>query len=209
MISPLPPQRSGIAKYTYEMLEGLSQHCDVDAFVETDPAEVSAPAVVSIEHIARFETKERVRAGYDSVVFCLGNSEFHVEALSLLRKRRSGVVLAHDVRLTGLYAWTAAFRPELLPFGFLDSLRSMYGGRIPADVGVTGWLDWNEADRFGIYMAREAIGLQTAISSIPTMRRRLRGSMRRPVTRERSSGSSSCFQTQPLLLARSRTRARR
>ena len=159
VISPLPPQRSGIAKYTYEMLEGLSQHCDIDAFVETDPREVSAPVGVSVDHIARFETKERVRAGYDSVVFCLGNSEFHAEALSLLRKRRSGVVLAHDIRLTGLYAWTAAFRPELLPFGFLDSLRSMYGGRVPPEVGVTGWLDWDEADRFGIYMAREVIGL--------------------------------------------------
>jgi glycosyltransferase involved in cell wall biosynthesis len=159
VISPLPPQRSGIAKYTYEMLEGLSQHCDVDAFVETDAGEVSAPVGVSVEHIARFETRERVRAGYDSVVFCLGNSEFHAGALSLLRKRRSGVVLAHDIRLTGLYGWTAAFRPELLPFGFLDSLRSMYGGRIPPEVGASGWLDWDEADRFGIYMAREVIGL--------------------------------------------------
>lgn len=159
VISPLPPQRSGIAKYTYEMLEALTQHCDIDAFVETDPREVSAPGGVSVDHIARYETKERVRAGYDSVVFCLGNSEFHAEALSLLRKLRSGVVLAHDIRLTGLYAWTAAFRPELLPFGFLDSLRSMYGGRIPPEVGATGWLDWDEADRFGIYMAREVIGL--------------------------------------------------
>jgi glycosyltransferase involved in cell wall biosynthesis len=141
------------------MLEGLSQHCDIDAFVESDPDDASAPSGVSVEHIARFETRERVRAGYDTVVFCLGNSEFHAEALSLLRKRRSGVVLAHDIRLTGLYAWTAAFRPELLPFGFLDSLRSMYGGRIPAEAGATGWLGWDETDRYGIYMAREVIGL--------------------------------------------------
>ena len=92
------------------------------------------------------------------VVFCLGNSEFHAEALDLLRRRRSGVVLAHDVRLSGLYSWTAAFRPELLPHGFLDSLRSMYMHRVPPDVGLTGWLDYREADRYGIYMAREAIG---------------------------------------------------
>jgi glycosyltransferase involved in cell wall biosynthesis len=35
----------------------------------------------------------------------------------------------------------------------------MYGGRIPPEVGASGWLDWDEADRFGIYMAREVIGL--------------------------------------------------
>ena len=159
VISPLPPQRSGIAHYTYRMLDGLRRHCDIDAFVETDPAEVEAPPGVSVERVSKFELKERVRAGYDTVVFCLGNSEFHAEALDLLRRRRSGVVLAHDVRLSGLYSWTAAFRPELLPHGFLDSLRSMYMHRIPPDVGLTGWLDYREADRYGIYLAREAIGL--------------------------------------------------
>jgi glycosyltransferase involved in cell wall biosynthesis len=159
VISPLPPQRSGIAHYTYRMLDQLREHCDIDAFVETDPAGVEAPPGVSIEGVSKFDVKERVRAGYDSVVFCLGNSEFHAEALDLLRRRRSGVVLAHDVRLSGLYSWTAAFRPELLPHGFLDSLRSMYMHRVPPDVGITGWLDYREADRYGIYMAREVIGL--------------------------------------------------
>ena len=159
VVAPLPPQRSGVADYTYRMLEQLRMHCDIDAFVETDPAEVDPPSGVSVERVSKFEVKERVRAGYDSVVFCIGNSEFHAEALELLRRRRSGVVLAHDVRLSGLYSWTAAFRPELLPHGFLDSLRSMYMHRIPPDVGLTGWLDYQEADRYGIYMAREVIGL--------------------------------------------------
>ena len=159
VISPLPPQRSGVADYTFRMLDQLREHCDIDAFVETDPSEVDAPTGISVERISKFELKERVRAGYDSVVFCLGNSEFHAEALELLRRRRSGVVLAHDVRLSGLYSWTASFRPELLPHGFLDSLRSMYMHRVPPDVGLGGWLDYQEADRYGIYMAREAIGL--------------------------------------------------
>jgi glycosyltransferase involved in cell wall biosynthesis len=158
VVSPLPPQRSGIAAYTYRMLEQLVGRCDVDAFFEGDAPEVEAPAGVSVDHIRRFELKERVRAGYDSVVFCLGNSEFHAESLALLRRRR-GTVLAHDVRLSGLYAWTAAYRPELLPWGFHDSLVSMYGHRIPPHVGTGGWIDYPEADRHGIYMAREVIAL--------------------------------------------------
>jgi glycosyltransferase involved in cell wall biosynthesis len=159
VVAPLPPQRSGVADYTYRMLDQLRVHCEIDAFIEADPAEVEAPPGVSVDRVSQFEVKERVRAGYDSVVFCIGNSEFHAEALELLRRRRSGVVLAHDVRLSGLYSWTAAFRPELLPHGFLGSLRSMYMHRIPPDVGLSGWLDYQEADRYGIYMAREVIGL--------------------------------------------------
>jgi glycosyltransferase involved in cell wall biosynthesis len=159
VVSPLPPQRSGIADYTYRMVAQLVEHCDIDAFVEGEIRDVEAPPGVSVDHIRRFETKERVRAGYDSVIFCLGNSEFHAEALALLRRRRGGVVLAHDVRLSGLYSWTHAYRPDLLPFGFLDALRSMYGHRVPPNVGKTGWLDYEEADRHGIYMAREAIAL--------------------------------------------------
>jgi glycosyltransferase involved in cell wall biosynthesis len=159
VISPLPPQKSGIAGYTYRMLTRLATYADVDAFVEIDPTEVEVPPGVGLDHIARFEAKERVRSGYDSVVFCLGNSEYHAESLALLRRRGSGVVLAHDVRLSGLYSWTAAFRPELLPWGFPDSLRSMYGHRVPFEVGRNGWLDYDEADRHGIYMAREVIAL--------------------------------------------------
>ena len=179
VISPLPPQRSGIAKYTYEMLEGLSQHCDIDAFVETDPREVSAPVVVSIDHIARFETKERVRAGYDSVVFCLGNSEFHAEALSLLRKRRGGVVLAHDIRLTGLYAWTAAFvRSCSRSASSIRSARCTEVGsrrRLGSPAGSTGT---KPIDSGSTWRAKRS-GSQTAISSTPPMRPRSRGSMRR------------------------------
>ena len=171
------------------MLEQLREHCDIDAFVETDPPKSRRRRGVGRAR-PKFEVKERVRAGYDSVVFCLGNSEFHAEALDLLRRRRSGVVLAHDVRLSGLYAWTAAFRPELLPHGFLDSLRSMYAPRA-AGRGLTGWLDWHEADRYGIYMAREAIGLADRYLVHSDYAAQVAMLDSAPATSGRSSGSSS------------------
>ena len=59
---------------------------------------------------------EPARGGYDCVVYCVGNSEFHAGALAQLR-RRSGVVLAHEVRLTDLYAF-AADEPGALPGRF-------------------------------------------------------------------------------------------
>jgi glycosyltransferase involved in cell wall biosynthesis len=35
----------------------------------------------------------------------------------------------------------------------------MYGGRVPPEVGAAGWLSYEDANRYGIYMAQEAIAL--------------------------------------------------
>ena len=45
MVSPLPPQRSGIADYTAELLPALTRHYDIDVVV--DQAEVKAPGIES------------------------------------------------------------------------------------------------------------------------------------------------------------------
>ena len=89
-------------------------------------------------------------------MYCLGNSEFHAEALALLR-RQPGVVIARDVRLTGLYAWSAHHRPELQPSSFHQALQSMYGARVPATLGMHGHVSGEEADRYVLLMAQEAI----------------------------------------------------
>lgn len=157
-VTPLPPQRSGVADYSYRLLRHLTDRCAVDAYVEVDPADVSAPEGVAVVPLRMLDATERFRGRYDAVVYCLGNSEFHAEALAALR-RRPGIVLGHDVRLSGLYTWTAANRPDLEPRGFHGALRSMYGHRLPPEVGAAGWLSYEEATRYGIYMAQEAIAL--------------------------------------------------
>ena len=158
LVTPLPPQRSGVADYSYRLLQHLTDRCAVDAYVEVDPAFVSAPERVAVVPLRLLDATERARGRYDAVVYCLGNSEFHAEALAALR-RRPGIVLGHDVRLSGLYTWTAANRPDLEPRGFHGALRSMYGHRLPPEVGAAGWLSYEEATRYGIYMAQEAIAL--------------------------------------------------
>ncbi|MDQ2984763.1 MAG: glycosyltransferase [Actinomycetota bacterium] len=157
-VSPLPPQRSGIADYSYRLLDELRKLCLVDAFADVEPSVARVPPGVGISHTRAFHASERLRGGYDAVVYALGNSEFHAAELALLRER-PGVVLAHDIRLTGLYSWTAANRPEIEPRGFHAALQSMYGARVPAWVGSPGAVHYDDADRYGILMAREAIGL--------------------------------------------------
>jgi glycosyltransferase involved in cell wall biosynthesis len=155
-VSPLPPQSSGIADYSYRLLEPLSRHFEVDAFSDSILGPAEAPAGIRVSATGHFDTVERVRGGYDHVLVCLGNSEHHAAALALLRRRR-GVVLAHDVRLSGLYAFCADRRPEVEPRPFVQILAEMYGQRVPAGLGDGGWLDPLEADAHGIFMAREAI----------------------------------------------------
>ena len=157
-VTPLPPQRSGIADYSYRLLRELRHHCKVDAFADAEPGTVEAPAGVEVASARSFHVAAETRGGYDAVVHAIGNSEYHAAQLQLLREQ-PGLVLAHDVRLTGLYAWAAGLRPEVEPRGFHGALRAMYGNRVPWWVGSVDSIHWQQAERFGIYMAREVIGL--------------------------------------------------
>ncbi len=155
-VSPLPPQSSGIADYSYRLLEPLSRRFEIDAFADPTLGPAHAPAGIRVSPVGHFDTIEGMRAGYEHVLVCLGNSEHHAGALELVR-RRGGIVLAHDIRLSGLYAFCADRRPEVEPRTFRQALVEMYGARIPAELGANGWLDPVEADAHGIFMAREAI----------------------------------------------------
>ena len=155
-VSPLPPQRSGVADYSYRLLEALSAYCDVDAFVDTLLGDQHAPPGVRLAAVSHFDIVERLRGGYDRLLICLGNSEHHVASLALLR-RRGGVVLAHDVRLTGLYGSIPQQRPELDRRPFAQVLTEMYSGGLPKAILQVGALDPSDAHAHGIFMAREAI----------------------------------------------------
>jgi glycosyltransferase involved in cell wall biosynthesis len=157
-VSPLPPQRSGVADYSYRLLTALQHLCDVDAFVDASLGVQEGPPGVHVAGLGAFQVVERLRGGYDEVFICLGNSEHHIGALDLLR-RRGGIVLAHDVRLTGMYGYASLHRPELEPRSMEEILRQMYEGTLPAGLGQAGGLRLDEAHEHSFYMAREAIGL--------------------------------------------------
>jgi glycosyltransferase involved in cell wall biosynthesis len=159
-VSPLPPQPSGVADSSYRLLEALRERCEVDAFADGHeigtPWEAEVPAGVNVSAASSFDRCARARGGYDRIVYCLGNSEYHGNALALLRTN-PGVVIAHDLRLSGLYAWAARERPDVVPRSFHETLQRMYGDRIPAWVGEHGWLDLDDADRYGIFMAKDVL----------------------------------------------------
>lgn len=162
MVTPLPPAPSGVADYSYRLLAALREHCDVHAFADgtrhVDPeiGPPRAPDGVEVLSVRRLLDQERARGGYDCVVYCLGNSEFHAGALAELRCR-SGVVLAHEVRLTDLYALSAD-EPGAVPGGFAACLEAMYDG-LPLGTGASGRIAAEAAERMGVLMAAEVVAL--------------------------------------------------
>ncbi|MDQ4070029.1 MAG: glycosyltransferase family 4 protein, partial [Actinomycetota bacterium] len=75
--TPLPPQRSGIADYSAELLGELEKTHELEVFVDDgylpDPALLRAHR---IQHFSAFERRHR-QAPFDSVVYQMGGSLFH------------------------------------------------------------------------------------------------------------------------------------
>jgi glycosyltransferase involved in cell wall biosynthesis len=96
----------------------------------------------------------RYRGGYDGEVVALGNSEFHAAGLRLVRSvERDWVILAHDVRLTGLYRHSVSRGG--VSEGFIAAFTTMY----PGCEGIVedGWVPPQVAADHGVFMARELI----------------------------------------------------
>ena len=161
VVSPLPPTTSGVADYTEQLLHHLREWYCIDVFVEDDELGRTADlGRIAVHGVSCFEQVEALRNGFDRVLYCIGNQTTHVAALELL-PRRPGMVLTHDLRLTGLYAWCAQHRRDLVPSDFRELLHRLHPTDLPADLGERGFLDYREADAFGILMARAVIQQST------------------------------------------------
>lgn len=105
MVSPLPPQRSGIAQYAAELAPELARHYDVD-FVARGGAAV-APELAGIGAVLSPESFQQSAGQYDRVIYQLGNSDFHADMPELMAQF-PGTVVLHDLFLSGLAWWKEA-----------------------------------------------------------------------------------------------------
>jgi glycosyltransferase involved in cell wall biosynthesis len=156
LISPWPPEQSGIADYSFRLARELGEQVDVDVIVD-NPIDSYAPPKepgVRLAHSSSFRATEQLRQ-YDRLVYCMGNSAFHGHVYKLLRER-PGAVLAHDVRLTGFYRWFAEQECPENPAGrSRERIEALYGTRLPPSAIAGGMPDWDEQAALGIYMTRE------------------------------------------------------
>jgi glycosyltransferase involved in cell wall biosynthesis len=100
-VSPLPPEKSGIANYSAELLPELARHYEIDLIVAQD--EIADPWLeenCTIHSIQWFADNAH---RYERVLYQFGNSAFHQHMFSLL-KAAPGVVVLHDFFLSGITA---------------------------------------------------------------------------------------------------------
>jgi glycosyltransferase involved in cell wall biosynthesis len=163
-VSPFPPSPTGVAHHSLRLTEEIvaGDRVDLDVFVDDEgrgPQTRVLPDDAGGFPISAFDVVEALRGGYDEVVSTLGNSDCHIGALALLRRRRGGTVIAHDVRLTNLY-WFGREDPAAVPGGFGGTLARLYGDSLP--VRITAGRDRptpSEEEQYGLLMVREVLDL--------------------------------------------------
>lgn len=98
-VSPLPPERSGIADYSAELLPVLSEHYRIEAV--SDQPNVADPWIREHVPLRSYAWFEQNADRYDRVLYQIGNSAVHASMPTML-ERHSGVVVLHEVFLSGL-----------------------------------------------------------------------------------------------------------
>jgi glycosyltransferase involved in cell wall biosynthesis len=98
-ISPLPPERSGIAEYSAELLPELARYYAIEVIVHQDSVvDPWIQANCPIRSAVWFAENGR---HYDRILYHFGNSMYHRHMFDLL-KRHPGVVVLHDFFLSGV-----------------------------------------------------------------------------------------------------------
>ncbi|WP_334187503.1 glycosyltransferase, partial [Noviherbaspirillum sp.] len=127
--SPLPPQKSGIADYSADLLPELGRYYRID--VIADQPEISDVWVSANFPVRSVEWFEAHAAEFDRILYHFGNSDFHKHMYGLL-ERHPGVVVMHDFFLSGAIEYLDAI--GYLPDAFPQALYHSHGYKGIADL---------------------------------------------------------------------------
>jgi glycosyltransferase involved in cell wall biosynthesis len=128
LLSPLPPDRSGVADYTAATCTELGRLVDLHVFTET-------PKPAPLRNVATTRplgALPHLRPDFDRVISVVGNSHFHLRIFELLL-RYGGACIAHDARMLGFYAIHCGRERAL-------RLASQELGRVVAEDDLNRWL---------------------------------------------------------------------
>ena len=96
-LSPLPPQRSGIANYSYWLVKGLGPHLDIDLYCDEPELDAGLKNEFEVYPLSAFQSR---REQYDETIYHLGNNSlFHKEIYKLAWNFPATIVL-HDYNLS-------------------------------------------------------------------------------------------------------------
>ena len=105
LVSPMPPEETGVATYAAELAPALMCHYDLTVVCERGRTteEPLASCVPMLTPEAFLSQSER----FDRVLYQIGNSPFHARQVEQLLPEVPGVVTLHDSFLSGLMNWRA------------------------------------------------------------------------------------------------------
>ncbi|PNS09209.1 glycosyltransferase [Solilutibacter silvestris] len=134
VVTPLPPEATGIAGYAALVLPSLASRFDIEIFTTAEIAKVP-------EYLKAYPTHSwhglDERAGeFDAIVYQFGNSPFHMHMFELLEKH-PGVVVMHDAYLSSILAYMDSAHPGL----FTKELGYSHGRPALACLENTGMAD--------------------------------------------------------------------
>ena len=127
-VSPLPPERSGIADYSRDLLPFLEKHYRITLVnvsgVTDDPYLCANMPVRDVDWLRRHSDR------FDRIIYQFGNSTFHSHMFDLLDEI-PGVVVLHDFWLSGIIS-NLDFHGELPGF-WNEALHMSHGWRAVLD----------------------------------------------------------------------------
>lgn len=181
-VSPLPPQKSGIAGYSAELLPELSRYYDID--VVTDQTQVSDPWIMANCQVRSPEWFRQNASRYQRVIYHFGNNPMHAFMFELLDEV-AGVVVLHDFYLSDVqwYLQVHGIKPDI----WTNELYQGHGYKAVADFHRDGVLSTlskypgslgviNQAlgvivhSKYSESLARQWYGERARCSMIPLLR---------------------------------------
>lgn len=101
-VSPLPPERTGIADYSAELLPALARHYEIVLIVDQKKVDMAAIGMEFPIHDPAWLRANSV--AIDRVLYQMGNSPFH-DYMCRLMVDEPGTVILHDFFLGGIFSW--------------------------------------------------------------------------------------------------------
>lgn len=98
-VSPLPPERTGIADYCGELLPSLAKHYRITLI--TDQAHIESTGDWPLLEARNLAWFEKNAGSFDRILYHFGNSAFHAHMFGLI-ERFGGVAVLHDFYLSGV-----------------------------------------------------------------------------------------------------------
>lgn len=131
LVGPMPPLASGVADYSARLLPHLADHVDVDVFCQANATRQQLPGVRWF-HYSAFSSVRHAEYGFDDVIYCVGNSEYHYDVFALMRRWLGGTALMHDVNLQAVMRVARRARPDIVDPRDVEVLHSIDAGTMPS-----------------------------------------------------------------------------